>query len=63
MSLPALVALLPVFLYAVLHSMNFVVKAATDTGSGNSPVVQKLSAFKTQQSPNILGMIACAGEH
>ncbi|KAH7731647.1 Protein Y37D8A.17 [Aphelenchoides avenae] len=61
MSPPVTMALLPVFLYAVLHVMNFVVKAATETGSGGAPWVQKLAAFKTQHTPNILGTIACAG--
>jgi hypothetical protein len=53
-------ALLPIFLYALLHSLNFIIKTASETGHGNSALVQKATEFKGQHTANILGTIACA---
>jgi hypothetical protein len=54
------VAILPITLYAFLHSLNFGIKAASELGYGNSTLAVKATQLKTQHTSNILSTIACA---
>jgi len=60
LSAPVTMALLPIFLYALLHTTSFALKAATSLGYANNPTVQKISTLKTQHTGNLLSCIACA---
>lgn len=57
---PVTMALLPVCLFALLHSANFISQAAAATGNSNNPFVVKIQALSNQQTQNSLGVIACA---
>jgi len=59
-STPVTMTLLPIVLYAFLQNVNFLLKLAADTGSGQSTVVQKLHDIKVNHTGNILSTIACA---
>lgn len=58
MATPVTMALVPIVLYALLHSLNFGIKTANEFGFGNSPTVVKLTQLKTQLTPSTLSMIA-----
>ena len=52
--------MLPILLYAVLHSLNFIIKLATELGYGNSTIIVKVLQLKSQHASNLLSTIACA---
>ncbi|KAI1725298.1 transmembrane protein 33 like protein [Ditylenchus destructor] len=58
MATPVTMALVPLVLYAILHSLNFGLKTANEFGFGNSPTVARLTQLKTQMTPSALSMIA-----
>ncbi|CAB3401578.1 unnamed protein product [Caenorhabditis bovis] len=59
MAPPVSMAILPVTLYAALHSSSYLVKLLKETGH-HSPLVDHLERFQLAQTQNVLGIIACA---
>lgn len=56
----SLVALIPITLYAIWHSLAFVIKVAGVLNYTDKPIIQKLNRFKSAQTENVLGLIACS---
>ncbi|CAJ0943153.1 unnamed protein product, partial [Mesorhabditis belari] len=59
-SSPLTMALLPIVLFAALHSSNFFVTMMNTTGNGGNPLVQRVATFTSLQTQNCLGIIACS---
>ncbi|KAK6035293.1 hypothetical protein COOONC_27204 [Cooperia oncophora] len=58
-SAPVTMALLPVSLFAALHSASQLVKLLTAIGYGGSAVTARLTSLAQQHTANCLGIIAC----
>uniref|UniRef100_A0A914DLB6 Transmembrane protein 33 n=1 Tax=Acrobeloides nanus TaxID=290746 RepID=A0A914DLB6_9BILA len=59
-STPVSMALIPITLYAIWQSLAFVIKVASLLNYSNNNIIQKLNQFKTAQTENVLGLIACS---
>ncbi|CAJ0578696.1 unnamed protein product, partial [Mesorhabditis spiculigera] len=60
LSEPITMALLPIMIFAALQATNFFVTLMTAIGQNNSPVVPPLTRLIQNQTPNCLGIVACA---
>uniref|UniRef100_A0A0N4ZVK9 Transmembrane protein 33 n=1 Tax=Parastrongyloides trichosuri TaxID=131310 RepID=A0A0N4ZVK9_PARTI len=58
MNNPMTMALVPVALFGLLHSVNFINKAALATGHGNNVIIVKAHTLVNQQTNNLLGIVA-----
>ncbi|CEF66196.1 Transmembrane protein 33 [Strongyloides ratti] len=58
MSAPMTMALVPVALFGLLHSINFINKVAQNTGHGNNGIIIKAHGLVNQQTKNLLGIVA-----
>lgn len=59
-TIPVTMALLPIFLFAVLHAANFLTKVCDGTGNGDIFIARKLKHFSVTQTSNSLRLIACS---
>lgn len=53
-------ALLPIFLYALLHAANFSVQACNATGYGATLYARKVAELTNKHTQSLLGVIACS---
>uniref|UniRef100_A0A158Q7K4 Transmembrane protein 33 n=1 Tax=Elaeophora elaphi TaxID=1147741 RepID=A0A158Q7K4_9BILA len=58
-STPVTMALMPIFLYGLLHSVNFATQICYAIGKATS-VADKISELTRQHTQNLLGIIACS---
>ncbi|MCP9259343.1 Transmembrane protein 33 [Dirofilaria immitis] len=58
-STPVTMALMPIFLYGLLHSMNFAIQICYAVGKAAN-VADKISELIRQHTQNLLGVIACS---
>uniref|UniRef100_A0A0K0DZ44 Transmembrane protein 33 n=1 Tax=Strongyloides stercoralis TaxID=6248 RepID=A0A0K0DZ44_STRER len=58
MNTPMTMALVPVALFGLLHSINFINKVAQNTGYGNNGIIVKAHGLVNQQTNNLLGIVA-----
>ncbi|VDM40328.1 unnamed protein product [Toxocara canis] len=59
-TVPVTMALLPVFLYALLHAANFSVQACNATGFGSTLYARRVAEFTNNHTQSLLGVIACS---
>uniref|UniRef100_A0A0K0F5Y9 Transmembrane protein 33 homolog (inferred by orthology to a C. elegans protein) n=1 Tax=Strongyloides venezuelensis TaxID=75913 RepID=A0A0K0F5Y9_STRVS len=57
-STPMTMALVPVSLFGLLHSINYINKVAQNTGHGNNGIIVKAHTLVNQQTDNLLGIVA-----
>uniref|UniRef100_F1LC45 Transmembrane protein 33 n=2 Tax=Ascaris TaxID=6251 RepID=F1LC45_ASCSU len=57
---PVTMALLPIFLYALLHAANFSVQACNATGYGATLYARKVAELTNKHTQSLLGVIACS---
>uniref|UniRef100_A0A915PB37 Uncharacterized protein n=1 Tax=Setaria digitata TaxID=48799 RepID=A0A915PB37_9BILA len=58
-SSPVTMALMPIFLYALLHTVNFLVQICHGIGKATN-IADKMSEITRQHTQNLLGVIACS---
>ncbi|VDO27115.1 membrane protein - rat, putative [Brugia malayi] len=58
-SVPVTMALMPIFLYGLLHAVNFITQICYALGKATN-VADKMSELTRQHTQNLLGIIACS---
>lgn len=59
-SVPVTMALMPIFLYAILHAASFTVQICNAIGRGTSNYARTVNELISGHTENLLGVIACS---